>query len=43
MGAAHHGKSEDDDTRIDRLPLQAYLDAMKANHIQLLCPETEKK
>ena len=29
--------------RINRLPSQAYLDAMKANHIQLLCPETEKK
>lgn len=43
MGAAHHGKSEDDDVRINRLPSQAYLDAMKANHIQLLCPETEKK
>ena len=43
MGAADHGKSEDDDTRIDRPPSQAYLDAMKANHIQLLCPETEKK
>ena len=36
MGAAHHGKSEDDDMRIDRLPSQAY-------NIQLLCPETEKK
>ena len=43
MGAAHHGNSEDDDMRINRLPSQAYLDAMKANHIQLLCPETEKK
>ena len=43
MGAAHHGKSEDDDMRIDRLSSQAYLDAMKANHIQLLCLETEKK
>ena len=27
----------------DRLPSQAYLDAMKAYNIQLLCPETEKK